>query len=84
MIRIETKAGHGAGKSTQQTIDEQTDKWSFMFYKIRSIKSNNSRFQGISFINKIGKILVSRKVVAISMKIALSEKIINYFSVRKP
>lgn len=34
LIRIETKAGHGAGKSTQQTIEEQTDKWSFMFYNI--------------------------------------------------
>ena len=34
LIRIETKAGHGAGRSTQQIIDEQTDKWSFMFYNI--------------------------------------------------
>lgn len=34
LIRIETKAGHGSGKSTQQTIEEQTDKWSFMFYNI--------------------------------------------------
>jgi prolyl oligopeptidase len=34
LIRIETKAGHGAGKSTKQAIDEQTDKWSFMFYNI--------------------------------------------------
>ena len=34
LIRIETKAGHGAGRSTQQTIDEQTDKWSFMFYNM--------------------------------------------------
>jgi prolyl oligopeptidase len=31
LIRIETKAGHGAGKSTQQVIDEQADKWAFMF-----------------------------------------------------
>lgn len=34
LIRIETKAGHGAGKSTQQIISEQTDKWSFMFYNM--------------------------------------------------
>ena len=34
LIRIETKAGHGAGRSTQQTIDEETDKWSFMFYNM--------------------------------------------------
>ncbi|MBD2721484.1 prolyl oligopeptidase family serine peptidase [Hymenobacter armeniacus] len=31
LIRIETKAGHGAGRSTAQVIGEQTDKWSFMF-----------------------------------------------------
>ncbi len=34
LIRIETKAGHGAGRSTQQIIEEQTDKWSFMFYNM--------------------------------------------------
>ena len=31
LIRIDTKAGHGAGKSTAQIIAEQTDKWAFMF-----------------------------------------------------
>ena len=31
LIRIETKAGHGAGRSTAQVIGEQTDKWAFMF-----------------------------------------------------
>ena len=34
LIRIETNAGHGAGKSTQQTIQEEADKWSFMFYNV--------------------------------------------------
>ncbi len=34
LIRIETKAGHGAGRSTQQIIVEQTDLLSFMFYNI--------------------------------------------------
>ncbi len=34
LIRIETKGGHGAGRSTQQTLQEQADKWSFMFYNI--------------------------------------------------
>ena len=34
VIRIETKAGHGAGQSTLQIIEQQTDKWSFMFYNI--------------------------------------------------
>lgn len=31
IIRIETKAGHGAGKSTEKIIDEYTDIWSFVF-----------------------------------------------------
>ena len=31
LIRIETKAGHGAGRSTAQVIAEQTDKWAFLF-----------------------------------------------------
>ncbi len=30
LIRIDTKAGHGAGKSTSMLIAEQTDKWAFM------------------------------------------------------
>ena len=31
LIRIETKAGHGAGRSTAQVISEQVDTWAFMF-----------------------------------------------------
>ncbi len=31
LIRIETKAGHGAGRSTAQIINQETDKWAFMF-----------------------------------------------------
>ncbi len=31
VIRIETKAGHGAGKSTEKIIEEYTDMWSFVF-----------------------------------------------------
>jgi prolyl oligopeptidase len=34
LIRIETKAGHGAGKSMTKVIEEQTDKWAFMFYNM--------------------------------------------------
>jgi prolyl oligopeptidase len=34
LIRIETKAGHGAGTSTKQLIEQQKDKWSFMFYNM--------------------------------------------------
>ncbi|NEQ30771.1 MAG: S9 family peptidase [Leptolyngbya sp. SIO4C5] len=30
MIRIETKAGHGAGKPTQKIIEEVADKWAFL------------------------------------------------------
>ncbi len=30
LIRIETKAGHGAGKPTDKIIEEQADKWAFM------------------------------------------------------
>ncbi len=35
LIRIETKAGHGAGRSTQQVINAEADKWSFMFYNMQ-------------------------------------------------
>ena len=34
LIRIETKAGHGAGKPTDMLIAEQADKWAFMFYNM--------------------------------------------------
>lgn len=30
LIRIETKAGHGAGKPTTKVIEEQADKWAFL------------------------------------------------------
>lgn len=31
LIRIESDAGHGAGKPTEKVIEEQADKWAFMF-----------------------------------------------------
>lgn len=34
LIRIETNAGHGAGKPTGKIIDEQADKWAFMLYNM--------------------------------------------------
>lgn len=34
LIRIETKAGHGAGKPTSKQIDESTDIWAFTFYNL--------------------------------------------------
>lgn len=35
LIRIDTNAGHGAGKSTAMVIAEQTDKWAFMFQNLQ-------------------------------------------------
>ncbi len=34
LIRIDTKAGHGAGKPTGKLIDEQADIFTFMFYNL--------------------------------------------------
>lgn len=34
LIRIETKAGHGAGKPTSKQIDEAADIWSFVMYNM--------------------------------------------------
>ena len=34
LIRIETNAGHGAGKPTAKIIDEQTDIWAFTMYHL--------------------------------------------------
>ncbi|HCI58874.1 MAG TPA: prolyl oligopeptidase family serine peptidase [Bacteroidia bacterium] len=34
LIRIDVKAGHGAGKPTSKIIEEQADIWSFMFYNM--------------------------------------------------
>ncbi len=34
LIRIETRAGHGAGKPTSKIIEEVADVWSFVFYNL--------------------------------------------------
>jgi prolyl oligopeptidase len=34
LIRIETNAGHGAGKPTAKIIEEQVDKWAFLLYNM--------------------------------------------------
>lgn len=35
LIRIETKAGHGAGKPTSKIIEEAADKWAFVLSELR-------------------------------------------------
>ncbi len=34
LVRIDTMAGHGAGKPTAKTIEEVTDMWSFIMYNL--------------------------------------------------
>ncbi len=34
IVHIETKAGHGGGKPTSKIIQEQADKWAFMFWNM--------------------------------------------------
>jgi len=34
LIRIETDAGHGAGKPTSKRIEEAADVWAFFFHNI--------------------------------------------------
>jgi prolyl oligopeptidase len=34
LLRIETKAGHGAGKPVTKQVEEQTDMWSFLFWQL--------------------------------------------------
>ena len=36
LIRIETKAGLGAGKPTAKVIEEQTDRWAFLVHALRA------------------------------------------------
>ncbi|MEM9847059.1 MAG: prolyl oligopeptidase family serine peptidase, partial [Bacteroidota bacterium] len=36
LIRIDTDAGHGAGKPTAKVIAEEADKWAFFFYNTKS------------------------------------------------
>ena len=39
LARIDTKAGHGAGRSTAQAIDEVTDEWAFLVKNLK-MKTN--------------------------------------------
>lgn len=42
LIRIDTKSGHGSGKSKEKLIQEWTDIWAFTFYNLgMKVQSNN-------------------------------------------
>ena len=34
LIRIETRAGHGAGTPTEKLIDEYADRWAFLVHNL--------------------------------------------------
>jgi prolyl oligopeptidase len=42
LIRIETRAGHGAGKPTWMTIEEQADMWAFL---VRTLGMDESKIK---------------------------------------
>lgn len=46
LIRIEEKAGHGAGKPTSKIIEEQADKWSFFFWNVGVKDLYNEKTEG--------------------------------------
>lgn len=47
LIRIESKAGHGAGKPTSKVIEEAADIWSFTMYNLgMKFKENNAAGAG--------------------------------------
>ena len=53
LIRIDTDAGHGAGKPTQKLIDEAADIWSFTMYNLgmaysKSGKGNNAAVKNVN------------------------------------
>jgi len=34
LLRLEAKAGHGAGKPLAKVLDELTDTWTFIFHEV--------------------------------------------------
>jgi prolyl oligopeptidase len=40
LIRIETKAGHGAGKPTSKLIEESADQLAFLFHELKMDAKN--------------------------------------------
>lgn len=47
LIRIDTDAGHGAGKPTNKLIDEATDTWSFVMYNLGMSFSETSTTKNV-------------------------------------
>ena len=41
LIRIDEKAGHGAGKPTSKLIEEATDVWSFVMYHLKQMAKDS-------------------------------------------
>jgi prolyl oligopeptidase len=41
LLRIETKAGHGAGKPISKIVEDWTDIYSFLFWQLGMDKSSN-------------------------------------------
>jgi prolyl oligopeptidase len=48
LIRIETRAGHGAGKPTTKIIDEQADRWAFL---VKNLRMQDWQFGGMAKVN---------------------------------
>jgi prolyl oligopeptidase len=40
VLRVETRAGHGAGKPTEKQVDEQADMYSFLFHYLTRTSAN--------------------------------------------
>ena len=38
LLRVETNAGHGAGKPIGKVLDEQADKWAFVLNELDALK----------------------------------------------
>jgi prolyl oligopeptidase len=41
LLRIETKAGHGAGKPISKVVEDWTDIYSFLFWQLGMDRSSN-------------------------------------------
>jgi prolyl oligopeptidase len=48
LLRLETKAGHGAGKPRAKVLEELTDIWSFVFSQLGMDEYNHPAPRGLS------------------------------------